>query len=297
MKVAVFGRYYNKTTSKSVETLFNYLFRQDIEAYIEDEFYNLINNEAHNIKGFETFNKFDHLDKSFDLLVSVGGDGTILRAITYVKDIDIPIIGINTGRLGFLATIHVEAIEQAFQNIIDGKYKISERSLLEVETSPTNADVKDLYFALNEVTVSRKNTTSMITVETHLDGEYLTSYWSDGLIVSTPTGSTGYSLSCGGPVITPGAYSFVLTPIAPHNLSARPLVIPDSTEIQLKVDGREQQHLISLDSRIATLDNGTIIKIKKADFTIKMIDLFNESFLDTLRKKLLWGEDNRNQKQ
>ncbi|MDG1730253.1 MAG: NAD kinase [Algibacter sp.] len=294
MKVAIFGRFYNKRTSSSVETLFNYLVKKDADAYIETEFYNLIKNEAHNIKNFETFKTFDALDKSFNLLVSIGGDGTILRAIIFVKDFDIPIIGINTGRLGFLATIQVDAIEHAIQNIIDGKYKISERSLLSVETTPKNDDITSLNFALNEIAVSRKNTTSMITVDTHLDDEYLTSYWSDGLIVSTPTGSTGYSLSCGGPVITPGTNSFVLTPIAPHNLSARPLIIPDSTEIQLRVDGREEQHLISLDSRIATLDNGTLIKIKKADFKIKMIDLLDESFLDTLRKKLLWGEDKRN---
>ena len=294
MKVAVFGRFYNKTTSSSVITLFNYLLKKDIEAYIETEFSNLIKSETQNQKDYSSFKTFDVLDKSFDLLVSVGGDGTILRAITFVKDFDIPIIGINTGRLGFLATIQVDEIENAIQNIIDGKYRISERSLLRVETLPENDDITSLNFALNEIAVSRKNTTSMITVETYLDGEYLTSYWSDGLIVSTPTGSTGYSLSCGGPVITPGTNSFVLTPIAPHNLSARPLVIPDSTEIQLKVDGREEQHLVSLDSRIATLNNGTIIKIRKADFKIKMIDLLNESFLVTLRKKLLWGEDKRN---
>ncbi|MEL0455701.1 NAD kinase [Flavobacteriaceae bacterium SZ-1-7] len=294
MKVAIFGRFYNKTTSASVITLFNYLVKKDADAYIETEFYNLIKSKSSIIKDFESFKTFDTLDASFDLLVSVGGDGTILRAITFVKDIDIPIIGVNTGRLGFLATIQVDDIERAIQNIIDGKYKISERSLLSVETSPENSDIKSLNFALNEIAVSRKNTTSMITVETYLDGEYLTSYWSDGLIVSTPTGSTGYSLSCGGPVITPSTNSFVLTPIAPHNLSARPLIIPDSTEIQLKVDGREEQHLVSLDSRIATLNNGTTIKIKKADFKIKMIDLLDESFLDTLRKKLLWGEDKRN---
>ena len=294
MKVAVFGRFYNKTTSSSVITLFNFLLKKDIEAYIETEFSNLIKSESQNQKDYSSFKTFDILDKSFDLLVSVGGDGTILRAITFVKDFDIPIIGINTGRLGFLATIQVDEIENAIQNIIDGKYRISERSLLSVETLPQNDTITSLNFALNEIAVSRKNTTSMITVETYLDGEYLTSYWSDGLIVSTPTGSTGYSLSCGGPVITPGTNSFVLTPIAPHNLSARPLVIPDSTEIQLKVDGREEQHLVSLDSRIATLDNGTIIKIRKADFKIKMIDLLNESFLVTLRKKLLWGEDKRN---
>jgi NAD+ kinase len=294
MKVAIFGRFYNKTTTTSVETLFNYLLKKDVDAYIETEFFNLIKSEEGDKKDYTTFKIFDTLDTSFDLLVSIGGDGTILRAITFVKDMNIPIIGINTGRLGFLATIQVDEIENAIQNIIDGKYKISERSLLEIETTPENSDITSLNFALNEITVSRKNTTSMITVETHLDGEYLTSYWSDGLIISTPTGSTGYSLSCGGPVITPGTSSFVLTPIAPHNLSARPLVIPDSTEIQLKVDGREENHLVSLDSRIATLDNGTLIKIKKASFKIKMIDLLNESFLDTLRKKLLWGEDKRN---
>ncbi|WOD42126.1 NAD kinase [Hwangdonia lutea] len=294
MKVAVFGRFYNERTTVSVETLFNYLLKNDLDAYIETEFYNLIKNEEPNKKGYTSFKTFDALDTSFDLLVSIGGDGTILRAITFVQDLGIPIIGINTGRLGFLATIQVDGIENAIQDIIDGKYTISERSLLAIETTPKNDTITALNFALNEVTVSRKNTTSMITVETHLDNEYLTSYWSDGLIVSTPTGSTGYSLSCGGPVITPGTNSFVLTPIAPHNLSARPLVVPDTTEIQLKVDGREEQHLLSLDSRIATLDNGTLITIKKASFTIKMIDLLNESFLDTLRKKLLWGEDNRN---
>ncbi|WP_242202834.1 NAD kinase [Aestuariivivens insulae] len=294
MKIAVFGRFYNKTTSASVLTLFNYLLKKNIDAYIETEFYDLIKNNSTIIKDFESFKTFDTLDNSFDLFVSVGGDGTILRAITFLKNMNIPIIGINTGRLGFLATIQDDEIEHAIQDIIDGNYKISERSLLSVETSPTNSSVSSLNFALNEITVSRKNTASMITVETLLDGEYLTSYWSDGLIISTPTGSTGYSLSCGGPVITPGANSFVLTPIAPHNLGVRPLVIPDSTQIQLKVDGREAQHLISLDSRIATLDNGTIITIKKASFKIKMIDLLNESFLVTLRKKLLWGEDKRN---
>ena len=293
MKVAIFGRFFNENSEASANVLLDFLFKKNIDVYIEKDFYKLLKSEGclksnHDIKTYET------LDVSFNLLISIGGDGTILRAITYVQDLGIPIIGINTGRLGFLATIQVNDIENAIQNIIDGKYKISERSLLSIETTPENANITSLNFALNEITVSRKNTTSMITVETHLDDEYLTSYWSDGLIVSTPTGSTGYSLSCGGPVITPGTNSFVLTPIAPHNLSARPLVIPDTTEIQLRVSGREEQHLVSLDSRIATLDNGTLIKIKKASFKIKMIDLLNESFLITLRKKLLWGEDKRN---
>lgn len=294
MKLAVFGRFNNKYTLTSVDTLLNYVAKKEVDVLIEAEFSELIKSVSTKRDFYDTFETFKYLDESFDLLVSIGGDGTILRAITYVMDLDIPIVGINTGRLGFLATIQVEDIEKAVQNIIDGKYKISERSLLTIETSPENKDILDLNFALNEIAVSRKNTTSMITVETLLDEQYLTSYWSDGLIVSTPTGSTGYSLSCGGPVITPGANSFVLTPIAPHNLSARPLIIPDSTEIQLKVSGREEQHLVSLDSRIATLDNGTTIKIKKANFKIKMIDLLDESFLKTLRKKMLWGEDKRN---
>ncbi|MEO8933536.1 MAG: NAD kinase, partial [Xanthomarina sp.] len=201
---------------------------------------------------------------------------------------------INTGRLGFLATIQNEAIITAMDDILCGNYKISERSLLSIKTDPEQDDFKELNFALNEIAVSRKNTTSMITVETRLNGEYLTSYWSDGLIVATPTGSTGYSLSCGGPVITPDTNSIVLTPIAPHNLSARPLIIPDSTEIQIKVSGREDTFLISLDSRIATINNNTVVTIKKAPFKIKMIELLQESFIDTLRKKLLWGEDRRN---
>jgi len=294
MKLAVFGRFNDDKTLKAVDTLLNFLQKKETEVLIESEFSKLLLTTHSKATFYNSFKTFDSLDYSYDLLISIGGDGTILRAVTFVTNLDIPIVGINTGRLGFLATTPLENIEKTIQNILEGNYKISERSLLTVETYPENKDILNLNFALNEIAVSRKNTTSMITVETLLDDEYLTSYWSDGLIVSTPTGSTGYSLSCGGPVITPGADSFVLTPIAPHNLSARPLVIPSSTEIQLKVFGREEQHLVSLDSRITTLDNGTIIKIKKADFKIKMIDLLNESFLKTLRKKMLWGEDNRN---
>lgn len=289
MKIAVYSQYY-KGNETCVSILLNYLSHKESEVFIEDNFYQLI---AAHLVG-QTFETFQTLDDSYDLLISIGGDGTILRAITYVSNLSIPIIGINTGRLGFLATIQNNQIESAMENIFEGNYKISERSLLCVETQPENKDLTQLNFALNEVAVSRKNTTSMITVKTHLDGEYLTSYWADGLIISTPTGSTGYSLSCGGPVMSPSAKSFVITPIAPHNLSARPLVIPDHTEIQLKVDGREDFYLISLDSRIATLHNSTIVTVKKADFKIKMIELHSESFIDTLRKKLLWGEDKRN---
>lgn len=294
MKIAIYGQYYQGNTHPSIKTLLDFLVKEKLDVFIESDFFNLICKEDNNIQKDNCFHTFTSLDSSFDLLISIGGDGTILRAITYVRDLGIPIVGINTGRLGFLATIQTNNIESAMKSILDKQYKISERTLLSVHTNPENKDLLHTNFALNEIAVSRKNTTSMITVATHLNDEYLTSYWADGLIVSTPTGSTGYSLSCAGPVISPDANNFVLTPIAPHNLNARPLVIPDDTEIHLKVDGREDDYLISLDSRIATLSNSTKITIKKAPFKIKMVELLSESFIDTLRKKLLWGEDKRN---
>ena len=293
MKIAIYGQFYHKDSLIYIDSLLDTLNKRSVSYYIESNFYKLILKEHPEVHPSK-YNSFRTLDDSYDLLISIGGDGTILRAITYIKDLNIPIVGINSGRLGFLATIQKDQIEKAIDEIIKGNFKISERNLLSIETSPENKDLKALNFALNEIAVSRKNTTSMITVETHLNEEYLTSYWADGLIISTPTGSTGYSLSCGGPVIMPEANNFVLTPIAPHNLNARPLVISDETEIRLKVSGREENYLVSLDSRIATLENNTIVKIKKADFSIKMIELQDESFLITLRKKLLWGEDKRN---
>ncbi|WP_339624844.1 NAD kinase [uncultured Winogradskyella sp.] len=292
MKVAVYGQNYTKeATQKAFEILLEVLLVSKVDTYIEASFLSQQNNKAKNSTLVKTFNS---LDTSYDLLISIGGDGTILRAITYVRDLGIPIVGINTGRLGFLATIQTDEIAKALAQIFKGNYKISERSLLSVQTSPEHSDILDTNFALNEIAISRKNTTSMITVETHLNDEYLTSYWADGLILSTPTGSTGYSLSCGGPVITPDANNFALTPIAPHNLSARPLIIPDNTSVKLKITGREDQFLMSLDSRIVTLSNTTTVTVKKADFVIKMVELLDETFLDTLRKKLLWGEDRRN---
>lgn len=294
MKIAIYGQFYHKNSTVYIENLLHILGNKPVEALIEDTF--LASIKAHHDLSIDEakFQTFTSLDKSFDLLISIGGDGTILRAIEHVKDLNIPIVGLNTGRLGFLATIQKDTIEAAIDQILDGQYTISERSLLSIETNPPNASLQTFNVALNEITVSRKNTTSMITVDTSLNDEYLTSYWADGLIVSTPTGSTGYSLSCGGPVIIPEAQNFVLTPIAPHNLNARPLIIPDSTVIKLKVNGREDNHLVSLDSRIATLDNETEIIIKKANYTIKLIELEEESFLVTLRKKMLWGEDKRN---
>ena len=226
---------------------------------------------------FPIFTDSKGLDAHFDMFVSFGGDGTILRATTYVRDLGIPIVGVNTGRLGFLSTFRKEDVRKVVKEFVSGAFTIVERSLVEVSSESKIPEFKTLNFALNEIAVSRKDTTSMITVETHLNDEYLTSYWADGLIVATPTGSTGYSLSCGGPVIAPTAKSLILTPIAPHNLNARPLVISDDTVIRLKVSGREESHLVSLDSRIATVASGKEIIIRKAPFTIKMIEYTSES--------------------
>jgi NAD+ kinase len=292
MKIAVYGQNYAKESNQEAfNFLLTILLEHNVDVFVESGF---LSKQTDSIQENSSVNLFNTLDDSFNLLISIGGDGTILRAITFVRDLGIPIVGINTGRLGFLATIQTDEISNALNEIFKGAYKISERSLLSVTTSPMNEDIENTNFALNEIAISRKNTTSMITVETHLNDEYLTSYWADGLILSTPTGSTGYSLSCGGPVITPDANNFLLTPIAPHNLSARPLIIPDNTSVKFKVDGREDQFLLSLDSRIITLPNSTKVIIKKADFVIRMVELIDESFLDTLRKKLLWGEDRRN---
>ena len=293
MKVAIYGQIYQDNAIAYLKELLDELKKESAEVSIEKEFYELYLDSGFSMT-FPTFTMNEGLDSTFDMFVSFGGDGTILRATTFVRDLGIPIVGVNTGRLGFLSTFKKEDVRKVVQEFKQGAFTVVERSLVQLNAEKLKDEFGDLNFALNEITVSRKDTTSMITVETFLNNEYLTSYWADGLIISTPTGSTGYSLSCGGPVIVPTAKSLVLTPIAPHNLNARPLVISDDTVIRLKVSGREDNHLVSLDSRIASLENGEEITIRKAPFSIKMIEYTSESFLKTLRNKLLWGEDRRN---
>ena len=294
MKVAIFGQYYQNDTRPIIRDIFLFFNNNNVELVIEEKFLKILYDEEILKKEYKTFNDYKCLNSSFDLLISIGGDGTILRAATYIRDSGIPILGINAGRLGFLAKVQKENIETFLQIVLKKEYTLSERTLLSLECNPENEQINELNFAMNEVTVSRKDTTSMITIDTSLNGEHLNSYWADGLIISTPTGSTGYSLSCGGPVLTPEVKGLVITPIAPHNLNARPLVIPDDTEIKLKVSGREEQYLVSLDSRIATLNNNAELIIRKTPFKINMVEIPNETFLKTLRNKLLWGEDKRN---
>lgn len=294
-KVAIYGQSYSISAEKEIHILLEVLQANNIDCFIEKQFYNLLIEGAILEDIYPTFSHYTDLNTSFDAFFTLGGDGTILRAITYIRDLGIPVLGINTGRLGFLATINKKNIKESLELIFKGAYTIQERTLLSVKTSPKLKEFTELNFALNEVTIARKNTTSMIGVKTNLNTEYLTNYWADGLIIATPTGSTGYSLSCNGPVISPDSKNLVITPIAPHNLNARSMVISDETTIQLTVDSREKDFLISLDSRITSVPKNTEITIQKTTFTIKSIIPNNQSFLQTLRSKLLWGEDTRNE--
>lgn len=294
MKIAIYGQYYKDNTEVIIKNMLTVFENFNPEIVFESHFYDTVSQKMTLPKTFPVFSKHEELNDGYNMLISIGGDGTILRAATYIRNKGIPILGINAGRLGFLATVQQESITTLLPLIFENNYKISPRSLLSLDYTPKHNELHGLDYALNEITVSRKDTTSMITITIKLNGDYLNSYWADGLIISTPTGSTGYSLSCGGPVLMPEVNSFVITPIAPHNLNARPLVIPDDTDIELIVSTREEQHLISLDSRRVSVDAETTIKIKKADFKINMVEFPQEIFLKTLRKKLLWGEDKRN---
>ncbi|MGY5849028.1 NAD kinase [Salegentibacter sp. F14] len=294
MKIGIYGQFYHTNAGEYIGQLLELLDNENVKVIIEEKFFQLIKLNETVPESRSNYETFTSLDRSYDLFFCIGGDGTILKSINYVKDMEIPIVGINTGRLGFLATIQKEEIKGTIHSILSRNFSISPRSVLKTECHPSTQDPVFNNVALNEIAVSRKNTTSMITVDTWLDDQYLTSYWADGLIISTPTGSTGYSLSCGGPVITPNTDSLVITPIAPHNLNARPLVIKDNTRITLRVSGREDSHLLSMDSRIASLENDTKITITKAPYTINIVELNEQSFLYTLRQKLLWGEDKRN---
>jgi len=227
-----------------------------------------------------------------DYMICLGGDGSFLRAIRYIKDSGVPVLGINTGRLGFLSNISKEAIGETFQLIEEKKYEYQKRSLIRVKTHDDLFGVEN--FALNELTISKKDTSSMITVHAKLDGKYLNSYWADGLIVSTPTGSTGYNLSCGGPIITPGCQVHIITPIAAHNLNVRPVVVPDHLPVDLTLETRDRSCLLSLDGVTKNIKQGEEIRVTKAEFLINVLKFEHTNFLDTIRNKMYWGVDNRN---
>lgn len=291
MRVAIFGKPFGEKVNHYIEELFFQLFDHHIEVLVHEPYFDFLDQQLKvNFKPL-TFTTTEELS-ACDFVICMGGDGTILDAATLVRDSGVPILGINTGRLGFLANIAKEEIKMAIHDLISGNYSIDERTTLAVDCEVPFAD--GLNFALNEVTISRKDTTSMITIHTYLDDQFLCSYWADGLIIATPTGSTGYSLSCGGPIIMPGSENFILTPIAPHNLNIRPFVISEKNTIRIQVEGRSNSFLLSLDSRATIIDDSVELNIRKNAFKIGLIETHAQHFTKTLRNKLYWGMDKRN---
>ncbi len=291
MTIAIFGSPYPEHFTKYIQHLVKKLESEHIKIIVEEEFYVFLQNNIRLTNKKATFNSYESLKENADFLLSIGGDGTLLKAVTFVRESNIPIMGINTGRLGFISSISAGQIDDAINDILKRNFIINERALLELTTE--NNLFKDKNFALNEVAISKKDTSSMIRIDAFVDDEFLNTYWADGLVISTPTGSTGYSLSCGGPIIMPGTNNIIVTPNAPHNLNVRPIVLNDTSVLKLKVDDRDQLALVSLDSRSRAFDSDTELLIKKADFKIKLIQPQDNSFTSTIRNKLMWGLDKR----
>lgn len=291
MRVGIHGRDPHHKSTRFTEKLLEYLKIQGIEIWISAAFLKQL--KSINLKRFKV-KSFDHGTnlKPLDFFFSLGGDGTLLDSITYIEKYETPVLGINTGRLGFLATISREETEQAIDNLIKENYSIDSRSVIKLVGDKRLFGGQD--FALNDFTIIKKDTSSMITVHVHVNGQLLNSYWADGVIVSTPTGSTGYSLSCGGPLVHPQSKSFVITPVSPHTLTARPIIVSDDVEITFKVEGRSKKFLIALDSRIETIDASVNLKLRKESFSVKLVQLPGKNYYHTLRQKLNWGLDARN---
>ncbi|MBQ5513165.1 MAG: NAD kinase [Bacteroidales bacterium] len=293
MKVAIFGRKFGPDFHKSIYKIFEMLNRNGCEIYVYEEFLRSIEQTLYftpKITG--TFINSFKLPDGLDLLISIGGDGTLLESVPYAILADIPVVGINSGRLGFLTYVSENTLQDSLTEILEGRTALETRTL--IETSSTSERFGNLNIALNEVTIMRVNTSSMISIKVFLNDEYLNTYWSDGLIIATPTGSTAYSLSAGGPIILTGSGNFVLTPVSPHTLSVRPMVISDDNVLRIEADGREKNYLVSLDYRQACLPFGEELTIKKSPKKLKLLRLSGTSFFSTLRNKLLWGVDKRN---
>lgn len=292
MRIAFFGKVIHENSIDSLKNLIQILETNNIDIVVHEEFYNLT-------RSYNPFNKMVNLFNSsvtnlqpVDYFFSFGGDGTILNTLPFVVGTNIPVVGINTGRLGFLSTIGIDEMHIALSSILEKNYVVEKRSLLNLESE--EGMFGNLNFALNECTIHKSDSSSMITIIAFLNGEYLNTYWADGLIVSTPTGSTAYSLSCGGPIVMPDSENFIITPISPHNLNVRPLVISDKDILTLKIEGRNRNFLISLDSRSTQVDSGSEITLRKSTYHAHLLRLKDRNFTLSLRNKLMWGIDRRN---
>ena len=290
MRIAVHGKQYDRSLKDGVEEFFNLLKKFKFEILVSEDFYPFLH-DFEFAKDLSTYSKLSELGE-INFMFTLGGDGTILEALTHIGPKEIPIIGVNMGRLGFLATIGLNQIEYAINQIIDNKFTIDKRVLLRLENGSELFDGAP--YALNDFTIVKKDTSSMIVVHTYVDEEFLNSYWADGLIISTPTGSTGYSLSCGGPLVMPHSSNFIINPVSPHNLTVRPMVLSDDSVLSFKIDARIDNVLISLDSRSVTVPATTELTIKKEGFHACLVKFDGYHPFDTLRQKLFWGQDVRN---
>ncbi|WP_439181635.1 NAD kinase [Carboxylicivirga taeanensis] len=292
MRIAVFGKQFGEVFFNACKNLFQILKENEVEVIIHKPFYDfLLANVKMKPEVDAFFSTHDEII-NVDLVFSIGGDGTFLESVTYVRDKGIPIVGINSGRLGFLADISQGEMKVALRKLIEGNYRLRQLDLLQLETEGSHFG--ECNFALNELAISKRDSSAMITVHTYVNNEFLNSFWADGLIICTTTGSTAYSLSVGGPILHPDSKCLVITPIAPHNLNVRPIVVPRDVEVTLKVEGRDSKFLASLDSRSEVFENTVNLKVKKAEFSINVIELDGHSFFTTLRNKLMWGVDKRN---
>ena len=292
MKIAIYSRGVENDQLKDIHKLFEELIKNGVEPVFFQDFFNQFYSSVDLNNQYSTFNAFEDLDSSIDCVLSLGGDGTMLDTVTMVRDSGIPVLGINYGRLGFLANIGRDEIQGVIDAIAERKYVIDKRTLIHLDANvPLFGETP---YALNEFSIHKRDISPMIKIHTYLNGEFLNTYWADGIIVATPTGSTGYSLSCGGPVVFPESNSFVITPVAPHNLNIRPIVVPDDNIISFELEGRTDDFLVTLDSRKEIVSKEVQLAIKKETFDIKLVRLNENNFLQTLRSKLSWGLDKRN---
>ncbi len=292
MRIAIYSRGIENNQLQDIELLISELEKFGVEPVFYQDFFNQFYSAIQLEGNYSTFNSSDDMDTSIDCLISLGGDGTLLDTVTMVKDTGIPVLGINYGRLGFLANIGREEINSAIEALVDRKYVLDKRTLLHLDANvPLFSNVP---YALNEFALHKSDISPMVKIHTYLNGEFLNTYWADGLIVSTPTGSTGYSLSCNGPVVFPDSASFVITPVAPHNLNIRPIVVPDNNIVSFEVESRTESLICSMDSRREIVPKEVQLAVRKEDFGINLIRLNENNFLQTLRNKLSWGLDKRN---
>jgi len=292
MKIAIYSRGIENNQHKNIIAFIEELKTYNVEPVFFQDFFNQFYSTV-NIQGkYSTFNSADDLNNNIDFMISLGGDGTLLDTVTFIQDKGIPVLGINYGRLGFLATLGKEDLNSAIKALVDRTYVLDKRTLIHLDADlPLFGSAP---YALNEFVLHKKDTSSMIKIHTYLNGEFLNTYWADGLIVATPTGSTGYSLSCSGPVIFPDSGNFVITPVAPHNLNIRPIVVPDDNIISFEIESRSDGFLCSMDSRREIVPKEVQLAVKKEKFRINLVRLNENNFLQTLRNKLSWGLDKRN---